>query len=102
MDIRSSDERRTAEQDIVRASQFSMMERYSRLIFFSVLGLTVGCVFLALIVSLFGGDPLSRTEQRVFDVALSFFMLGAGAIIGLLGGKAVTYRTERSSADWDA
>jgi hypothetical protein len=63
-----------------------------KLVFNSVLALTVICLFLG--CSLVGltvhtGRSLTTQENVLFDLFTSTFKLGFGAIIGLLGGKAL-------------
>lgn len=71
-----------------KASTATSSRRFN-LIFFSVLGLTIGCLLIAIGISIFGSEPLTPPEQRIFDIGLSFFMLGAGAIVGLLGKRTL-------------
>jgi len=59
-----------------------------KLVFTSVLGLTVLCLCLAVYVSLFGGQG-NKAVDALNDKLLSVFTLGCGAIIGLLGGRTL-------------
>jgi hypothetical protein len=63
-----------------------------KLVFISVLALTVICLLLActLVMTVIrsGGD-LSPQGNALFDLSTSMFKLGFGAILGLLGGKAL-------------
>lgn len=61
-----------------------------KLVFCSVLGLTVLAMLVACcIVGLTRGRSLSPQENILFDLGTSTFKLGFGAIIGLMGGKAL-------------
>lgn len=61
-------------------------------IFLSVLGLTVlcllvGCTLIGLTMRT--GRDMTAQENAMLDLCTSMFKLGFGAIIGLLGGKAL-------------
>jgi hypothetical protein len=56
-----------------------------KLVFLAVLGLTIIC----LITSFRAGRPMTKDESGLFELGASTFKLGFGAIIGLLGGKAL-------------
>jgi hypothetical protein len=63
-----------------------------KLVFISVLVLTVICLLLActLVMTIVRtGHDLSSQANALFDLSTSMFKLGFGAIIGLLGGKAL-------------
>lgn len=63
-----------------------------KLVFLSVLGLTILCLILACALiglSFRAGRPMTKDETGMFEVCASAFKLGFGAIIGLLGGKAL-------------
>lgn len=66
-----------------------------KLIFLSVLAITIlsmllGCyLVLASTESAAGGAPMSEPEKALMTTCLSTFKLGFGAILGLLGGKAM-------------
>lgn len=64
-----------------------------KLVFLSVLGITVlsmliGC-YLVVAERAVGGAPMSEPETVLMTTCLATFKLGFGAIIGLLGGKAI-------------
>jgi hypothetical protein len=67
---------------VPRASPFTM-------IFVSVLGLTLICLFTSLYVSFHmdAGAKNLEAMKSLNEKLLSVFTLGCGAIIGLLGGK---------------
>lgn len=58
-----------------------------KLVFASVLGLTILCLILG--CSLVGLGIKSDEAKVMFELCTSTFKLGFGAIIGLLGGKAL-------------
>lgn len=62
-----------------------------KLVFVSVLALTIICLLLActLVMTIRTGGSLSTEGKALFDLSTSMFKLGFGAIIGLLGGKAL-------------
>ena len=60
-----------------------------RAVFYSVLGLTAGCGIAATAI-LICLDPLTVEQKQLTDTLLWLFTLGAGAIIGLLGGTAIS------------
>jgi hypothetical protein len=63
-----------------------------KLVFVSVLVLTVLGLFLACCIvglTLRTGSHLTHQVSVLFDLGTSTFKLGFGAIIGLLGGKAL-------------
>ena len=63
-----------------------------KLVFVSVLTWTVICLFLGCSLvgpTLHGNRSLTSQENVLFDLFTSSFKLGFGAIIGLLGGKAL-------------
>jgi hypothetical protein len=63
-----------------------MNQQYFLAIFWSVFMLTLICLATAIVIAL-GSDPLSAAKQQLFNSLLSFFTLGAGAIIGLIGSN---------------
>jgi hypothetical protein len=77
-----------------------MDQQYFRTIFYSVFMLTVICGAAATAIVL-ASDPLSAAKQQLFNSLLSLFMLGAGAIIGLIGSnpKQRNNRSARVMAD---
>jgi len=63
-----------------------------KLVFLSILGLTIlslliGCTLVGLTMRT--GRNLTQQENAMLDLYTSTFKLGFGAIIGLLGGKAL-------------
>jgi hypothetical protein len=63
-----------------------------KLVFLSVLGLTIlslliGCTLVGLTITT--GRAMADPEKVMLDLCTSTFKLGFGAIIGLLGGKAL-------------
>ena len=63
-----------------------------KLVFLSVLGLSVfslliGCALVGL--KMRTDNPMNEQEKVLLDLCTSTFKLGFGAIIGLLGGKAL-------------
>ena len=63
-----------------------------KLVFLSALGLTILCLLLACALiglSYRAGRPMTKDESGMFEICASAFKLGFGAIIGLLGGKAL-------------
>ncbi len=63
-----------------------------KLVFVSVLALTLICLFLGCSLvglTLHAGRSLTSQENVLFDLFTSTFKLGFGAIVGLLGGKAL-------------
>jgi hypothetical protein len=63
-----------------------------KLVFLAVLGLTIICLITSCAViglSFRAGRPMTKDESGLFELGASTFKLGFGAIIGLLGGKAL-------------
>ena len=63
-----------------------------KMVFVSVLSITVLCLFLACTLvglTINGGRSLTPQENVLFDVLTFAFKLGFGALLGLLGGKAL-------------
>ena len=66
-----------------------------KVVFFSVLAVTLiclvlSCILVGITVRAGGGDHmLTSQESALFDLFTSTFKLGFGAILGLLGGKAL-------------
>jgi len=58
-----------------------------KLVFVSILGLTILCLIIA--CSLVGLGIKSEESKVLFDLCATTFKLGFGAIIGLVGGKAL-------------
>lgn len=56
--------------------------------FLSVLGITLLCGGVAVLIAFFGGDVLSPAQERVLSAMTDLMKLGAGAIFGMFGGKA--------------
>jgi hypothetical protein len=57
-----------------------------KLVFLSVLGITLICLMLAVFIAL---HQQTDATKNLNDKLLSVFTLGCGAIIGLLGGKTL-------------
>jgi hypothetical protein len=57
-----------------------------KLVFLSVLGITLVCLVLAVFISL---QTQNEAIKALNDKLLSVFTLGCGAIIGLLGGRTL-------------
>jgi hypothetical protein len=60
---------------------FLVVVTVATLVTFSAGGVTVVGAFL-------WADPLTTAQQKALDAANNVFMIGAGAILGLLGGYA--------------
>lgn len=61
-------------------------------IFLSVVGLTILCLLVACVLiglTMRTGRDMTAQETAMLDLCTSMFKLGFGAIIGLLGGKAL-------------
>lgn len=58
-----------------------------KLVFLSVLLLTLLCLGISVYISLQG---VTQAAQNLNEKLLAVFNLGCGAIIGLLGGKSLT------------
>ena len=63
------------------------MREHFKVVFFSVLFLTVLCGFAAATIAYFGDPTLTPPQNRVFETLITLFMMGAGALFGLVGGK---------------
>ena len=50
------------------------------------LAVTFACGAIMLAGALFWNDPLSSTQQQTFEAASKIFLIGAGSLLGLLGG----------------
>lgn len=59
-----------------------------KLVFLSVLGLTLICLLLAVYLSL-NATQGNKAAEALNEKLLSVFTLGCGAIIGLLGGRTL-------------
>ena len=59
-----------------------------KLVFWAVLLLTVLFALLAVIIAFFAPQPLTSTQQAVFETFNLMWKVGFGAIVGLIGGKA--------------
>lgn len=81
--------------------QYCAPRRHFSLVFLSVLTLTVGCLLLAGFVSLFGGNPLAATAQRIFDASLLLFTFGAASIIRLLSGRPESHERNFNGSNSD-
>ncbi len=58
-----------------------------KLVFISVLGLTVICLGVAVVLAY---DPIpSDSKRNLTETCLTMFKFGLGALVGLLGGKAL-------------
>ena len=55
-----------------------------KLVFICVFALTVACLLLSVFLA-YGSDP----PERVINELLGAFKMGFGALVGLLGGKAL-------------
>jgi hypothetical protein len=64
------------------------ISQHFRLVFFGVLGLTVGSLVVSGLIATFVPNP-SDEAKAIFNVTLSIFQIGAGAVIGLIGGEAL-------------
>jgi hypothetical protein len=64
----------------------------SNWLFLVVLGVALLVTFACGTVMLAGAfwwkDPLTTTQQQAFEAANKIFLVGAGSILGLLGGHA--------------
>jgi hypothetical protein len=58
-----------------------------KLIFWTVVALTVGALALDICLSILWPTP-NTTQQAILSALLPVWTLGTGAIFGLLGGKA--------------
>jgi hypothetical protein len=65
-----------------------MFDRFL-LVFISVGVLTAVCGASAVAIGLFMPEPAPPYLDRLFDTFLGLFSIGAGAILGLLGGRVV-------------
>jgi hypothetical protein len=70
-----------------RREQLGVVTPRFRLVFFSVLGLTVTLFLVDMILVLALHNP-STEAQNLMDLCSRLATIGFGAIIGLLGGKA--------------
>ena len=59
-----------------------------KLVFWSVLILTVGSAIGALLIAFFAEEPLQTNQQTMFETLDTVWKMGIGAIFGLIGGKA--------------
>jgi hypothetical protein len=66
-----------------------MERRQFRMVFLSVLVITLLCGAATVVIAV-TNDTLSSVKQQLFNSLLSLFMLGAGAIIGLIGSNPKT------------
>ena len=57
------------------------------LVFFSVLVLTILCAVLASVIAFYTGADPPPLMDKLFNAFLGMFTFGAGAIVGLLGGR---------------
>ena len=58
-----------------------------KLIFISLLGLTLLCFAICLYLSF--QDPLNIAQTKLFGTCETMMKMGFGAIVGLIGGKRV-------------
>jgi hypothetical protein len=58
------------------------------LILMVALFVTFSCGAVMLTGALMWKDPLTTTRQQAFEAATKIFLVGAGSILGLLGGQA--------------
>jgi hypothetical protein len=61
-----------------------------KLVFLSLLGITVLSIIVSCPLAITMGPNPSDTKKALFDACLTTWKLGFGAIIGLLGGKAMS------------
>lgn len=59
-----------------------------KLVFWAVLLLTVLFALLAVTIAFVAPQPLTSTQQAVFETLNLMWKVGFGAIVGLIGGKA--------------
>ncbi len=59
-----------------------------KLVLYSVLGLTISGMVTSIGIGVFVPEP-SEQAKGVLNVALTIWQIGSGAVIGLLGGKAL-------------
>jgi len=60
---------------------------YFKLIFISLLGLTIFCFAICLYLSF--QDPPNIAQTKLFGTCETMMQMGFGAIVGLIGGKRV-------------
>lgn len=59
------------------------------LVFISVVVLTTVCGASAVVIAVVSNEPAPPYLDRLFNTFLGLFSVGAGAILGLLGGKSL-------------
>lgn len=71
-----------------------VISAHFKLVFLSVLGLTVFCFLVCLAIGFINGDAdtmddIPEIQEEIFTFARFGWQSGFGAIIGLIGGKAL-------------
>jgi hypothetical protein len=67
---------------------FTMADKHRPTVLLAVLGLTVFCGVFAVAILMFAPNPTPPLMERAFNALFQMFEVGAGAIFGLLGGRA--------------
>ncbi len=73
---------------VLSATQIRTIPPSFKLVFWSVLILTVGSAIGALLIAFFAEEPLQTNQQTMFETLDTDWKMGIGAIFGLIGGKA--------------
>lgn len=73
---------------VLSATQIRTIPPSFKLVFWSVLILTVGSAIGALLIAFFAEEPLQTNQQTMFETLDTVWKMGIGAIFGLIGGKA--------------
>lgn len=73
---------------VLSATQIRTIPPSFKLVFWSVLILTVGSAIGALSIAFFAEEPLQTNQQTMFETLDTVWKMGIGAIFGLIGGKA--------------
>ena len=72
---------------IVAGTQVQSISPTFKLVFFSILILTIASGIGAILIAFLGETPATPNQQTVFDTLNTAWKMGFGAIIGLVGGK---------------
>ena len=72
----------------ITATSVATVSPTFKLVFWAVLLLTVLFALLAVTIAFFAQQPLTSTQQAVFETLNLMWKVGFGAIVGLIGGKA--------------
>jgi hypothetical protein len=61
-----------------------------KLVFLTVLSITVLSLFISVFLVIFYSDPLSPSKQSLIETCSTIWKMGFGCIVGLIGGKSAS------------